>query len=467
MIIPHKKIFIIANIFLLTIFGIYMGFKIISNLPVSNNQFSLTALIVFIFVGLGLIYTTIHSKDNSFIITIFMPIIFILGILFSFDCILPEIWNDARGDIITSTKVTDYGIRTFMDEYHTQSLDTINKDSLKSNRYFSYSHSLPLFSSYYQRKLIENKGDFISIDYNRTEHHPPIWFIITGLWQKSVGSSLISLKILMKIIALVYLLSLFVLLKSYNKDRGLIISIISLVAMTPMFLYSTEIPKNDLLLGIAITWLIYFLHRNTKNDRKIIDFLAGFTFSLVILSKFTGILLIIPIIAYYIMEFKQHFFKKFLLFGISGLILPLLLYWIYDYDILLNIITGRSHQDADVVKAWGSKIWYIKNTLLYGLYKVGIPIVLLLLSGLFSSFNNLKIFSKESILFCGFYFMIFLLLWGSAVDRHQIGFVALYAPFLLLFVSNFKNKAFYVTSSLSLLFMYNIIFIFNKYITTH
>ncbi|HRX77191.1 MAG TPA: hypothetical protein P5342_06985, partial [Candidatus Cloacimonadota bacterium] len=55
-----------------------------------------------------------------------------------------------------------------------------------------------------------------------------------------------------------------------------------------------------------------------------------------------------------------------------------------------------------------------------------------------------------------FYMAVFLLLWGSSVDRHQIGFLPFALPMLALGLYRLRNLKGFV---LSLMICYNLLFI--------
>jgi hypothetical protein len=93
------------------------------------------------------------------------------------------------------------------------------------------------------------------------------------------------------------------------------------------------------------------------------------------------------------------------------ILIPILLYLVTGYDMLLNIITGRIVQDAWIAENT-SALSFITQRVLFGQFRIGIPIMLLAFYALPQVVKR-KEQRPQLILFI-FYLSSFVLLWGSA-----------------------------------------------------
>jgi hypothetical protein len=130
------------------------------------------------------------------------------------------------------------------------------------------------------------------------------------------------------------------------------------------------------------------------------------------------------------------------------------LYLSTGYDILLNIITGRIVQDAWIAENT-SALNFILQRVIFGQFRVGLPLMLLAIFALPLILRG-KQYRPHLILFA-FYVSTFLLLWGSSVDRHQIGFLPFAVPLLSLAIGHYQKL---LKPILILLLLYNLLFIF-------
>jgi hypothetical protein len=430
------------------------------------HNFNYYAFVGFLILGLLVIWILFFKKIwKNGIVTILLFLIASSGLMILYDQILPELWMDARGDVITAQKVVNHGAIVFLKEYHIQSSKELNKTPILKERFDKYDSLIPLID--YGTKLNSfNNQSFIEIDQNRSIHHPPLWFLLTGWWGKIFGTSDGSYKVMIKIVAILFFISLFNLLKTlYPNNKRNTIGLLFMLLLTPSFLLAAEVPKNDFLLGIGTTWMVFFISRNNENKFSKWDIFVGISIVFILFSKFTGIIVIIPLFITYAILYKFKSIIKLSIVALPVLIFYLSFFYLFEYDILFNIISGRSYQDGYVMlqnKNILSNI--IINKLLYGFYRVGFPFILLLIPTFEIIQKNTKKKIELSILsMIIFYFSIFLILWGSSVNRHQLGFVAFFLFPLAYFIKNQDYNKYFKVASL-LLMLYNILFILNKYI---
>lgn len=467
------KSFIISNILLLIMYLLHLLIKYFSNWNKIIVHYAINYLPIFVFiVSIILVFYTLKSERiRNFYLKIVAVFLLLFITLFSYDFILPEEWLDAKGDVLTSKNVVDYGILNFLKNYHYQSLLEIQNNASALESFHNYEKLIPFVN--YESTLEKAKiTDIHLIEYNRTMHHPPSWFVFLGIWQNVFGSSVLSFKLFSKLIGLLFIFLIFFFISRYLKiDNQFALTIAVLVGFTPRFLIENETPKSDIFFGVMV--ILFFLqlftvNKNNKSFYRILinDFCVGLFLSLAVLTKFTGLLLALPVIAVYLTNFRFKGIPRLFFVLFSFILIPVLLNILFGYDMLLNIITGRSKQDfyienqSQSVSIFG----FFTNAILYGLFYVGIPLLVIIFHKLIFSF---KIFLSpdkinQSIYFI-FYLSIFVLLWRSQVSRHQISFFIFLIPILVN--SFFTMGDWKITTKYAFLFLfiYDLLFLVNSY----
>jgi len=427
-----NKYFVTVNIVIFLIFSSYLFIKVKNTYWGIEYTHQLDFFFFAIFLLIAVLNIFVISRIiNNYKIHFLVYFILCFLILISYDKILPEMWCDAYGDVQTAGKLSKYGSSIFLEEYHNQTLHELESVPYTKRKLQKYYSVIP-FRDY---KEISNSilaKQYHPWPHNRTPHHPPLWFLVLGYWQNIFGDSDTSYKILIKIIVLIYFVSLFLLLRSLSIDLKLALFALTVILLTPAILIASEFPKNDLLLGIGTNFLVLIIIKNQSEQINYWDMLTGLLLTLIICTKLTGLIIILPLVIYYLVKYKLGSSTKLLIVISIPVLLFTMVYIVYDYDVLLNIITGRAFQDSEIMKFYISNI--IINRILYGQFRLGIPLIMLLLFALYyvlrSYFDGNKKVVGE-LIFIIFYFSIFFVLWGSAISRHQIGFVAFYIPALV------------------------------------
>ena len=397
---------------------------------------SLAVFIIAVILVLLLLYR-LRSGSRGVLVTLF----FILSavVMLSYDFSLPSIWPDALEDIKVGRSARDQGCSDFLRDYHTQSLMRIKQDPLSRRMFMEYAGKLRLD---YEPLLDDLEFDESEeIARTRAFLHPPLWFCVLGIWQTHFGDSHLSHRVLEKIVAILYLLSLYVLLGVFLKGADLKkrLSLLFLFVLLPVFMNSAVSPKNDLILGIFVTWTLYFLFKNKSQSICIHDVMVGVAYSLAALSKLTSLTMIVPILIYYLVEFRHRSILKLIVMLLCFAALPLVLHMAYGYDMILNIITGRVSQvETKLGITFAQNIGII---VLYGQYSIGIPFVLLLLThmGKVKSFLT-RDAAVIAYSFLAFFYMYFVILYGSHVYKNLGAYLPLTVPILVHIYLNTDEK---------------------------
>jgi hypothetical protein len=361
-------------------------------------------------------------------------------------------------------RIREIGVVSFLQNYHKPTLYNIKQNTQAYEKFLQYENKLKL--NY--KKLfnnIENKPqNKIAV---RISRHPPLWFCTIGLWQTFFGDSYFSHRILEKLVAIFYLVSLYVFLGLFFKQeeyRSKLL-ILFIVLLVPTFLIQAIRPKTDLVLGAFVTWIMFFLLKNNKNNINHNDLFVGFFYSTAALFKLTSLTLLLPISLYYLISFKHKAIPKLFVVLLSFSVFPLLLYAIFEYDMILNILTGRVYHSIIIAKRSISATDYIVRTLLYGQYYLGIPFVILLITHISKVRRYLA--RKEvltSYLFIVFFYMLFFILWGANVPRHLAGYLPLTIPLLVHVYNNCYEKNKMLLSTIIFLLISNLLILINRYV---
>lgn len=437
------------------------------------NNFNLFALLIFSASIILLLY--IFSKEfKNKIIFILLFIILVTSTLFSYDFIISDIYPDCECNFLVGKRFREQGLASFLKNYHKPTLYKIKKTPQEYEKFLHYNNKLKLN---YEELLdnIENEASDIILSDNtltsrkinwRIGKHPPLSFIAFGFANIFSNDGYFSRVVVpSNLVAILYLISLYVFLGLFFKQEEykskLLILII--ILFLPTFLQQSARNTNELILGVMVTWALFFLLRNTDNKINYNDLLLGFVYSVAVLIKLTSLTLLLPITLYYLIYFKYKSFPKLVIFITCFLALPLFLYVVFEYDMLLNLLTGIV--DESVYKA-GLNASIISNIawyFFYDQYNLGIPFVLLLITHIFkikqNSVGNDVLISY--MLFASF-FMLSFFLWHSGLSRHLSGFIPLTIPLLVYIFKNCEEKFKLVSLTVIFLFFNNVLILIHN-----
>jgi len=382
-------------------------------------------------------------------------IVFILylALLFAYDFSVAEAWIDAKGDVETAQELREQGLTQFLKSYHHQTAHEILHSEAGQKGLVQYAKLLSFYPL--EQRLNALDQSHKRLENNRRQHHPPSFFVILATWM-GVSDSLLSIKVFAKFMLLLYLLVLWLMLRNLLKDQWLALSGALAMGLMPALLLASQAPRNDLPFGIVsalIAMLLIHIARSEKVPWSK-HLLLGVLCFLAINAKFTALLIALPVLAIYFYRYRLQAFKYLLLVAIPVILIPILLYLITGYDMLLNIITGRIVQDAWIAE--NTSTWsFITQRVLFGQFRIGLPLMLLVLFTLPQVVKR-KEQRPQLILFI-FYLSSFFLLWGSSIDRHQIGFLPFAVPLISLALAQYQKL---LKPILILLLLYNLLFIF-------
>lgn len=452
-----ERFYLLLNALLLLFFAAFVGYKTWG--LDSANGLCYPAIGIFAIVGLLLLLLVVRLKRLS--AGALALIIIGYGILLmAYDLSAPEAWVDAKGDVETAQQWREMGTRAFIAQYHRQTASEILQSEPARQSLAAYAKLLPFYPV--QARLAAELKPYSSIQHNRSQHHPPLFFGLLAAWMQ-LSASLLSLKIFAKVLLLLYLIAIYCLLRQLLKDKSLALQITLAVGLMPALLYASQAPKNDLLLGIWTAMITLCLLRIVKVDKVSawLHLLLGLLCTLAVLSKFTALILALPVLTIYLYRYGLQSYKYLPLVALPCLAIPILIYYTTAYDLLLNIITGRVIQDLWVAENIDAGRFIVQR-LLFGQFRVGLPILILVLFTLPLAIRN-KGYRPQIILFAS-YAAVFILLWGSSVERHQIGFLPLAIPLIGLAFSQYQRLR---HSILILLLLYNLCFIFYAVADNH
>jgi hypothetical protein len=271
-----------------------------------------------------------------------------------------------------------------------------------------------------------------------------------------------------KFVAALYLISLYFFLGVFLKreEYRIKLLILTLVLLLPTFLIQATRPKSDLILGAFVTLMLLFLLKNKRNNICQDDLLVGFYYSIAVLFKLTSLTLLLLIALYYFINFKHKAVPKLFVVLLCSSALPLLLYMVFGYDLILNIITGRVMQPVGTYASDVESVMdYIVRWILYGQYTFGIPMALLLITHMFKVRQYLaRDEVLSSYLFITIFCMMYIFLWGSDMPRHLAGYLPLTIPLLFYIYDNCYEKNKMLLSVNIFLVVSNLLILMNTYL---
>jgi len=376
-----------------------------------------------------------------------------LALLFAYDFSVAEAWIDAKGDVETAQELREQGLKQFLKTYHHQTAHEILHSAAGQKGLEQYARLLPFYPLEQRLRALDQSHE--KLENNRRQHHPPSFFMILATWM-GLSDSLLSIKVFAKFMLLLYLLFMWLLMRNLIKDKWLALSGTLALGLMPALLLASQAPRNDLPFGIVSALIAMLLMHIARSDKVHWGkhLLLGLLCFLAIYAKFTALLIALPVLAIYFYRYKSRAIQSLLLVALPVILIPILLYLVTGYDMLLNIITGRIVQDAWIAENT-SVLSFITQRVLFGQFRIGIPIMLLAFYALPQVVKR-KEQRPQLILFI-FYLSSFVLLWGSSIDRHQIGFLPFAVPLISLALAQYQKL---LKPILILLLLYNLLFIF-------
>ncbi len=447
-----NKFYIPATIVSLIILSGYYFYRFLKYYTDILYKFNLVSLIVFLIsiILLILLFSKFKIKSK----TTFLSVFFTLSLLtiVSHDFIVPYVCADCKMNILVGRRLKEQGLVSFLKNYHKPTLYKFKTTPELYQRLIEYDNKLN-FGYKKQLDRIEEEPPDVTLSDNRegTEainwrigKHSPFWFGIIGLIDSIIGENYFFKVVLpANIIAILYLVSIyfFVGLFYRNDEYKTKLFIPLIFLLSPAFLTQATQTTNDLALGILVIWLFFLLLKNNEQKITYRDILSGFLYSIAVLCKFTSLILMPLIVLFYSIRFKTTGILKLLVFLLCFSILPLFLYITFNYDIILNILTGSIEEFTLKASRERTIIKILYWDIILELYNFGIPIILLLILHAFKI--RKYIIPNEmltSYLFIVWFFILPIFVWGGGVSRHWLGFTPLIIPLLVKIYGSYKEE---------------------------
>lgn len=445
-----SKFYIPLTVFSLLVLLGYYCIKFFKNYEKIYNvdYFNLIVFSIIFFTFATFIIVLLHiSKIQNKTILIISFFALTLSALLSYDLIPSPSCPDCVGNIKIGKSFHKIGFVSSLKSYHKVPLFRIKKDPKSYERFLQYGDKLGLDYKNLFVNIGKETSETKKIIPTRIGQHPPLWFIIIYFWQSFFGESYFSHIILANFIAIGYLISLFFFLGLFSKEEEYKskLWVLAIVLFLPNFLIQSTRVTNDLILGIFVTWTLFFLLKNTKDTINHNDFIVGLVYSITVLTKFTSLTVLLPITLYYLFNFRLKAIPKLFVFLLSFSLLPLTLYAVFGYDMVLNIIIGKTLHSVFVDNRGVSLPYYVIETIFYGQYFIGIPFVILL----FTHISKIRQYLTQdklvsAYLFFAFFYMMHIIMPKSDLARHLSGYLSFNVPLLAHIYSNCaeKNKMF-------------------------
>ncbi len=455
-----SKFYIPATIVSLVTLSGYYFYRFLKYYDKGTYKFNLYSLIIFLAstILLTLLFTKFRIKNK----VIFLPLFFILMLstIISHDFITPYVCADCEMNILVGRRLKEQGLVNFLKNYHKPTLYKFKNTPELYQKLIEYDNK---FSLGYKKQLdeIEEEPPDVTLSDNREDakainwrigKHSPLWFGVIGLIDSIIGGNYFFKVVLpANIIAILYLVSLyfFVGLFYRNDEYKTKLFIPLIFLLSPIFLTQATQTTNDLALGILVIWLFFLLLKNNEQKITYRDILSGFLYSIAVLCKFTSLILMPLIVLFYLVRFKANGILKLLVFLSCFSILPLFLYITFNYDIILNILTGSIEEFTLKATRGRTIITILFWDIILELYNFGIPTILLLILYVFTiKIHHISSEMLTSHVFVGWFFILPLFFWGGGVSRHWLGFIPLIIPALIHTFQkcDVKNKMLLLTS---------------------
>ncbi len=248
------------------------------------NHFSYISLIIFStsIILLMLLFIKFQIKNKI----IFLLLFFVLtsSTILSYDFINPTVCTDCESFVMVGKRYREQGLFSFLKNYHKPPLYRFKESPQLYNKFLQYSNKLglnykPLFNN------IENEPPDITLSDNRKKagiinfsinYYSPLWFLFIGLWDTfSVEGYFPQIIIPANLIGITFLVSLYFFLGIFYKKEEYRnkLFILFVVLLLPTFFQQVVQNKTVLFLGITVTWLLFFLLKNTENEFNYKDML--------------------------------------------------------------------------------------------------------------------------------------------------------------------------------------------------
>lgn len=437
-----------------------------------TDHFNLYGFTVFLASIILLMVLLVKFKTKNKAAFLLLFFILASSAIFSYNFINPSVCADCKSNIVVAKRFHEQGLASFLKNYNKPTLYKIKKSPELYNKFLDYDDKLG-FNYVKLLHNIENESPDITLSDDRkgsnvirimTGNYSPLLFCVLGLLDIFTGESYFSQIIipanslaLLCLFSLYYFLGLFYKKEEY-RDK---LSILFIIMLLPIFFHQATQSTSVLMLAALVIWMLFFLLKNTGKEVNYKDLAAGLLYSIAVLSKFTALTLMLPITVFYLIRFKTRAIPKFIVFLLSFAAFPSLLYAIFEYDMILNIINGTV-AEFSLISSRGKSISASLWLILHDPYIFGVPFILLLIIHMPKIRKYIN--QNESLItymFFSIFPLLFYMFWRSWISRHWLGFIVLLIPLFVHIYNNCAEKNKMILSTSIFLLISNILILVN------
>jgi len=376
--------------------------------------------------------------------------------------------TDAKGNYNLALLIADRGPVYYMSNYHTlqdvwsPELQSHIVDSFESLGIESWTDGLAL-------NVDENlDADYVGGDYIRSAIHPPLLPLYYSLFIFAFGpSSFEAIQFAVAqwiLVALIPIVMYLLLRKYFSKETSLKTAFIFM--LVPVLLIYTATPVQETVMPLMFLLCTYlFLTAVEKKSNRLLV-ITGVLVSITSLIKFTGLVLFIPFLIVILWKFKTRFIPRAAYFLVSSAILPLILFLVFNYNILLNAALSKSVGYYAALHLFQAPALMIPAISVYYWTYLGIPLIILALFGVISAlifyyrgeeieffhhnntgrvvkYKNLSLVNRFSIAAAITFVVSSVMLYGNFVKQMLPSFFLLSLP-LAYCLKDTKNRRMYL-----------------------
>jgi hypothetical protein len=302
--------------------------------------------------------------------------------------------TDAKGNYNQALLIAEQGPLYYLANYHTLQ-DTWNPEvvshitnSFQELGIGEWTHALALNAN----ETLDS--GYIGGEYIRTALHPPLLPVYYSIFVYTMGpSSYDSFSFALPhwlLVALIPVIMYALLRRYFNKTTS--IRTTFLFMLVPVMLMYTTTPVQETVMPLFFLLSAYiFLAGIEMNNNRLI-MVSGVLVSIASLVKFTGLILYVPFIIVLVWKFRAGSIKKGLYFIVSSAILPALLFIVFNYNFILNLLLSKSvdayYIELHLLAQAPSYVMPVISA--YYLTYLGIPLFVLAFFGVLKMFSSYK-----------------------------------------------------------------------------
>jgi len=268
---------------------------------------------------------------------------------------------------------------------------------------------------------------------------PDVALLWSSLSVEQKIAALISPFVIM-LLSMISIVPLFYTIKNLHNEKSAARAILLFICIPSLILF---IPMNDVFMPLFTAISLYFFSKGLKQNSKYSFFVSGLVLSLGSLFSLTFIPILLFYIVYGALELLRtkkgldHLLAPVTSFSFGYLLMPYLLFLFFGYNFFETIIKLLSHHAAvEHLKRYSLGLFYAPFDFFLFL---GVPILVLLISTLFSLFRN-KAAQTNGTMTIAFWIFLFAITVSGSVRFESARIWTPFIPLaLVVTVSAMKN----------------------------